>query len=127
MLFRPLSSLFALAFRFTLKIVLGTSTPIAIITLLSSMLTVSRVLFNTVRTEGVVRTYRILNQIRGFIVSPNAIINIHTNLRTILTNSGLSALKINSIINTLTPLLIECIKLPNTFSKGFNIFNTFYS
>ena len=79
---------------------------------------------------------------------------IHTNIRSILTNSGLSALKINSAyparfsrqgavyslplryparfsrqggdtINLISPLLQECIKLPQTFSKGFNIFKIF--
>ena len=50
MLFKPFTSLFALAFRFTLKLALGTATPVAVISLLSSLLTVSTVLFNTLRS-----------------------------------------------------------------------------
>ncbi len=122
MLFRPFIFLVDRTFHLGLRLLLGKSAPVQLITMLSTILTLSRILYNNI---GVVRTLRTIYNIRNFILSPDALNNISGQLRNILNASGLTRLQINSIIKSLTPLIAECVKVPMLFQKGFTLLKYF--
>lgn len=122
MLFRPFSLLMTVTFRTVLRLAIGYNHAAPVIVLFTTLFTLSRSLFYTL---GIFPALRLLNRVRNFTISPEAFINLNTGLRIILETANISRLQINSIVKSLTPLLIKCLEFPKELKRGFTVLKYF--
>jgi hypothetical protein len=122
MLFRPFALITTVTIRTVLRLAIGYNHAVPVVVLFTTLFSITRSLFSTI---GIIPGLRLLNRVRTFILSPEALTNITYGLRSILNTTSLNRLQINSIVKALTPLLVNCLKFPKELKKGFTVLKYF--
>ena len=122
LLFRPLTLLTPIIFRTVLKLAIGYNHAIPVVALFTTLFTLSRGLIATI---GILPGLALLNRIRTFILSPEAIVTLNTGLTTILGATTLTKTQIKSILKSVTPLLTNCLEFPKQLARGFTVLKYF--
>lgn len=122
LLFRPLTLVTPFIFRTVLKLAIGYNHAVPVVTLFTVLFTLSKALISTL---GILPGLALLNKIRTFILSPEAIVTLNTGLTTILGATTLTKTQIKSILKSVTPLLTNCLEFPKQMARGFTVLKYF--